>query len=239
MDEQAWLSCTDPKDMLTHVGWKPQRKLRLFACACCYRIWKLITDDRSRDAVVVAERFADGLAKEKERAAAEYHASQVLEEFEPEDSDEELSPTAELKRRAKSAPFQAASYAVELSGQVAWSGADWAADALGFRAMKGNPRATAHRVETRRKEEVVQCALLRDIFGNPFRKVRFSSKWLTPKIGKLAQSIYDDGAFNRLPELADVLEAVGCGSDDLLNHLRGDGPHVKGCWALDSVLGKA
>lgn len=239
MDEQTWLSCTDPKDMLTHVGVKPQRKLRLFACACCYRIWDLITDDRCRDAVVVAERFADGLAKEKERAGAEHHAGQVLEELEPEDLDEELSPTVELKLRTKSAPFQAAGFAVELSGQVAWNGAGWAADALGYLAMKGNPRATARRAETRRKEEVVQCDLLRDIFGNPFRKVRVSAKWLTPKVVKFAHSIYDEGAFDRLSELAEALEAVGCDNADLLSHLRSDGPHVKGCWALDLVLGKS
>lgn len=236
MDEQAWLTCTDPKDMLTHVGIKPRRKLRLFACACCRRIWHLIKDERSRHAVEIAELYADGLAKEKVRASAEYHAGQVSEEIAPADSDDELSPTAELKQRTKLAPFQAASYAVELSGQVAWSGAGWAADTLGFRAMKGNPRAHAKRLAASRKEEVVQCDLLRDIFGNPFRKVRVSSKWLTPKVIKLAKSIYVDRAFDRLPELAESHEAAGCENEDILNHLRSDGPHVLGCWALDLVL---
>jgi hypothetical protein len=49
-------------------------------------------------------------------------------------------------------------------------------------------------------------------------------------------AIAEDRAFDRLPILADALEDAGCDDGDLLAHLRGDGPHVRGCWALDLVL---
>ena len=55
---------------------------------------------------------------------------------------------------------------------------------------------------------------------------------------KLARTIYDDRRFDLLPILADALEEAGCGDAEILAHCRGPGPHVRGCWAVDLVLGK-
>ena len=55
---------------------------------------------------------------------------------------------------------------------------------------------------------------------------------------KIAQGIYDERAFDRLPILADALEDAGCDNADILAHLRSPGPHVRGCWAVDLILGK-
>jgi hypothetical protein len=83
------------------------------------------------------------------------------------------------------------------------------------------------------------CNLLRDIFGNPFRPVTFDPEWRTTTALALAQGIYEERAFDRLPILADALQDAGCDNDDILNHLRDTTtPHVRGCWALDLVLGK-
>ncbi|OAI46029.1 hypothetical protein AYO44_12160 [Planctomycetaceae bacterium SCGC AG-212-F19] len=83
-----------------------------------------------------------------------------------------------------------------------------------------------------------QVAMLRDIFGNPFRPVTVDPGWRTSNVLGLAQTIYDDRAFDRMPILADALEDAGCTNGELLNHCRLPGVHVRGCWVVDLVLGK-
>ena len=93
--------------------------------------------------------------------------------------------------------------------------------------MKGHERAMA--------------AVVRDIFGNLFAPVVCDSAWLgwrTATVTSLAQAIYDERAFDRMPILADALEDAGCTSTDVLGHCRGGGEHVRGCWVVDLVLGK-
>ena len=62
--------------------------------------------------------------------------------------------------------------------------------------------------------------------------------WNNGIVVKMAQAVYEERAFDRLPVLADALEEAGCADADLLSHLRGPGPHVRGCWAVDLLLGK-
>src|SRR5262249_10623748 len=67
MNEQEWLVCDKPNPMLSFLrGKMSDRKLRLFACACCRRIWNLLSDDRSKRAVEIAELLVDGLVTMKE-----------------------------------------------------------------------------------------------------------------------------------------------------------------------------
>jgi hypothetical protein len=80
-------------------------------------------------------------------------------------------------------------------------------------------------------------ALIRDLF-NPFRTGQLDSHWLTSNVIDLAKTIYDDRAFDRLPILADALMDAGCSDEQILNHCRSDGPHVRGCWVVDRILGK-
>jgi hypothetical protein len=79
---------------------------------------------------------------------------------------------------------------------------------------------------------------MRDIFGNPFRPVTADAAWLTSTVVSLAEGIYADRAFDRLPVLADALMDSGCENADILAHCRRDGPHVRGCWVIDLLLGK-
>src|SRR5262249_36143748 len=69
--EAEWLGCTDQFVMLRFIHWEASdRTHRLFAVACCRSIWPLLTDERHRKVVEVAERFADGEATNEELDAA-------------------------------------------------------------------------------------------------------------------------------------------------------------------------
>src|SRR5436190_674337 len=83
-----------------------------------------------------------------------------------------------------------------------------------------------------------QPGLLRDIFGNPFRPILANPSWLTSTVVQLAEGIYADRALDRIPILADALQDAGCDNANILDHCRGPGPHVRGCWVVDAVLGK-
>jgi hypothetical protein len=96
---------------------------------------------------------------------------------------------------------------------------------------------TTHLSPDQAVNRTVQCQLLRDIFGSPSRPTGIDPRWRSGDAVGVAWGIYDDRAFDRLPILADALEEAGCTNADLLSHLRGPGPHARGCWALDLVLG--
>jgi hypothetical protein len=81
-------------------------------------------------------------------------------------------------------------------------------------------------------------ALIRDIFGNPFRPVTFSPDWRTGTVVSLARQMYEGREFSAMPILADALQDAGCDNADVLDHCRGSGPHIRGCWVVDLVLGK-
>jgi hypothetical protein len=95
--------------------------------------------------------------------------------------------------------------------------------------------ATEH---LRAQETAYQCGLAHDIIGNPFRPVSFSPSWRTDTALALALQMYDSRDFGAMPILADALQDAGCEDASILDHCRGDGPHVRGCWVVDLVLGK-
>jgi hypothetical protein len=103
--------------------------------------------------------------------------------------------------------------------------------AIGFIAKRS--------LKARRGERAVQASLLRCIFGNPFRPIAADPSWLTSTVVGLADAIYNDRAFDRLPILADALVESGCDNPDILRHCRSEGPHARGCWACDLLLKKS
>jgi hypothetical protein len=83
------------------------------------------------------------------------------------------------------------------------------------------------------------AALIRDIFGNPFRPVALDPAWLTTDVLALARGIYADRVFDRMGIFADALQDAGCENEDVLFHCRAANQvHARGCWVLDLVLGK-
>jgi hypothetical protein len=117
-----------------------------------------------------------------------------------------------------------------------WNSATWSLSS----AMQSAARHAAVVRDDQIQEKAEQAALVRDIFGNPFRPVALDASWLTPTVVQLARGIYDERAFDRLPILADALQDAGCDNDDVLNHCRDPkGAHVRGCWVVDLVLSKS
>ena len=79
---------------------------------------------------------------------------------------------------------------------------------------------------------------MRCVIGNPFRPISFSPDWRTDTVVILSRQMYESREFSAMLILADALQDAGCDSADILNHCRGPGPHVRGCWVVDLVLGK-
>jgi hypothetical protein len=227
MTEAEWLASARAGPMLRLVGKKAHtRKLRLFACACARRVWRRISQKVARRAVEVAEQFADGLATAEELSAARSALSRYL---------------GGLMYPFRNTDGASTAYYTTLEDACACA-RDTAAFGQETAAFKTT--ADAATLEAgRRAEQRQQCDLLRCIFGPlPFRAPpRLNPAWLAWEAGtvpKLAAAVYDERAFDRLPILADALEDAGCTETEQLTHLRAPGPHARGCWALDLLLGK-
>jgi hypothetical protein len=65
-----------------------------------------------------------------------------------------------------------------------------------------------------------------------------SATWRTSTAVALARQMYDSRDFSAMPILADALQDAGCDNADILDHCRGPGPHVRGCWVVDLILEK-
>lgn len=123
-------------------------------------------------------------------------------------------------------------------GHASWYAA--ATDpAIAARNAARSAQAGAATLGAEGEELVAQADLVREVFGNPFRQMSIDQSWLTPGVVKLAQSIYDGRAFDRMPELAAELENAGCNDVEVLSHCREPGTHVRGCWVLDITLGRS
>jgi hypothetical protein len=223
VNESDWLTSNDPIALLRHVvqsGVVSERKVRLLACACCRQIWEWLPDPRSRAAVEVAERFADEQATPRELARARNEALAV-------------------GGGASWAPYWATNS--KASGPL--RNVFEAAAAAPARAAV--QRATDHRADAWYLQQSVtlaeQVALIREVIGNPFRDVPLDPMWLAYDDGivvRLAEGIYQDGAFDRMPILGDALEEAGCAVPELLAHCREPAKHVRGCWLLDALTGR-
>jgi hypothetical protein len=245
MTEADWNSCTDPQallDWLRQQGSLSDRKARLFAVACCRRIWHLLTDARSRTAVAVAERYADGQVTVHQLAAAHVRA------WDPAFANPAQAavlaavgiPLGMVSARAARLPAQA------VATDTAWAATKEPWDTLLY-ASTPAVRAAAWAAATD-SARAIQAALLRCLVGNPFGPAALDATWLAWNgglIGQLAQAAYDERQLpsghldpDRLAVLADALEEAGC-DQEILGHLRSPGPHVRGCWPLDLCLGRS
>ena len=216
MTETEWLAGTDPTPMLVFLRDKASdRQLRLFAVTCCRQVWYMLATNECRHAVDLSERAADDPSAMSELACA-------CERVWNQGRDSQGFSHPDTMRQG--AAIKAAAYAT--TSQM------WHVDKV---------VECTRTLAARSGLSAIQCGFLRDIIGNPFHPVTIDPaflKWNDNIVVKLAQTIYEERAFDRLPILADALEDAGCHDADILAHCRQPGPHVRGCWVIDLLTGK-
>jgi hypothetical protein len=239
------------------------RKFRLLASAACRRVWHLLEDERSRRGVEAAELHADGLIDDVKLDAALIDAFDASEAATyREDPPTVFVPRCNLADSVMSLTQPPTTRDPETGRSlVAYRG--WEAFAMISGAMAIlRPESVieavpyvegditfgfgiVHTETLSLDEQLAQADLIRDVFGNPFRPVSFDPAWRTSAVLSLSQAAYDKRNLpsgeldpDRLAVLSDTLEEAGCGDLGILGHLRGRGPHLRGCWAVDLLLGK-
>jgi len=256
MTESEWLASADPQALLEHLeGKASNRKLRLFACACARQVWDTLMDERSRQAVEVSERFADGQATEGELSAARSAAR---------------SASWSASWCVESAELAAAWSAESAELAPAWAAASAAASAAARKEIRtqqaallrdiiGNPLGDGYRWTS------LLASWRSNLSQNGDRRFyRYLPlsilSWHDGTVPAIARTIYEERRFEELSILADALEEAGCTDEEILRHCRqqlvadpkryvvsdGSGglvyrppaPHVRGCWVIDLLLGK-
>jgi hypothetical protein len=212
MTETEWQTSLDPDELLDCARKMKRltaRKGRLFGCGCFRLVWDQVQFASVMKTVEMAEARADLLISEDEMEKYRY-------------------PSGDMNEIV----------------------AHWLSTAVQSLAIpKPNPSVVAHEVRTSVANDVYrharrglpcrwQADLVREVIGNPFQKATLDPGWRTSDVTQLAHAIYEERAFERMPILADALMDAGCDDDNLIGHCRWQGPHVRGCWVVDLVLGK-
>jgi hypothetical protein len=228
MTEAEWLACDDPGLLLGAIRDScSERKLRLLACACCRSIWDLLSEPESRLAIELLEAVVDQPGGRGDVTEAAILASQAQDRLYRDPA--EQSTYSRCLAAAEAAVNACSHHFV----------GDGLATVLYYhrRARVLSVFQVSIEASVEAREKAIQVNLVREIFGNPFRAVGFDPGWRTADVLSLATAAYDDRAFDRLRILSDALEEAGCTDDALLSHLRSPCLHVRGCWAVDLILG--
>lgn len=235
---RQWRLSQSPGEMIDHLEVTQdvdetrsgKRMLRLFHVACCRRGSSMLERDPVRPVLEAAERYADGA----------YQRDRMIR----------------LVERVRADLWNALPDEIVVSEEYLFAELQYGhlppqIDHLRIAVLDiGDPRQAyeleshyltiAHGVAGRGlvAELSLQCALLRDIFGDPFHLVAFNPAWRTDTAVTLARAMYESRNFSAMPILADALEDADCHDDVILSHCRDpEQVHVRGCWVVDAVLG--
>lgn len=234
--EQGWLIWTDCDEMLRFLQGSfmdrllarlhlreekiSRRKLRLYYCACARNNALLPEYLDVAEMIEAAERHADGETEDLKRTSGRLaHLPLSLTGFLAWRACDITPRFMNLLFRDTDADGAVVSYLTEVAGA--------------HHDAELTTQVTAGRAH--------DASLLRDIFGNPFRRPAVDESWLTWSNGvvrELARNIYDERNFGDLPILADALEEAGCRDEMILSHCREATAHARGCWLIDLLLGK-
>src|SRR5262245_20532383 len=223
MAAKDWDSCTQVDLLLKRLDTSTHRRSWvLFNCACCRRVWDHMPAGPYRDYVEAAERYALGTFKRKDLDPLKTGVEHAL------------MRSAGISEPGHYAAGAAAATVTNTTRYSAWNAARAVAE----------PGRAAHR-----RERQAQADLLREVVGNPLRPRTVEPRWLSwngSAVPRLAQALYDEPILPAgtlapagLGVLADALEDAGCADQALLGHLRGAGPHVRGCWVVALLLAGA
>lgn len=226
MTEAEWLACDDPRAMLTQVSESARdRGLRHLAVSPALRIVRRLGGTHRRHHAELLDQYAAGELSREELGRHWLNRRKRCDAFDifgfpwgGEQSRWDDAAEATLWFLRRFLPEES----ILLGEEAVWQA-----------ARGSRPGSPAHNALT------IVANDIRDVFGNPFRPVAFDPRWRTESAVSLASAIYAERAFDQLPILADALEEAGCHHADVLAHCRGPGPHVRGCWVIDLVLGKA
>jgi hypothetical protein len=229
-------------------GKASDRKYQLFACACCRRLLGLFPNVVIQQIVQFAERDADRLGSlndllQVEGAVASWREARRASEAAYQDTKAEAYAVSTAHSLIQRQPMQREMLARYAARDAAATVCHAANDRRAVLLAPADEvirvaRATWQAAKTAYAQELqVQAVFLRDIMGNPFRPTILGPNCRLPEVVSFARTIYDQRAFEWLPELADSLQEVGCTNDDVLAHCRQPGDHVLGCWVLDLLLG--
>ncbi|HUR53315.1 MAG TPA: hypothetical protein VMZ71_04255 [Gemmataceae bacterium] len=214
----AWLESVSPGHLARFLlNEASPRKSGLFIRHLCRCFPDVFSDPRTRAALDAADALEAGEIAEDEFARA-------------------IRAAGEAGAQPPGVVATAEGYAAQVAGHTASVGfypgvlasmrsAVLAHEGAG-RGPRKNPTARAMR------------PVFFEHFGDPKSPVELDPLWRSSTVRALANGVYADRAFDRLPILADALMDAGCGHADILDHCRSDSPHVRGCWVVDLLLGK-
>jgi hypothetical protein len=210
------------------------RKLRLSCVACCRIVEPFSGGSPFPFLIRLIEGFADGNEPEdKVNRTVESIGSWLHQHYQSLLGNEnDPTPTEQVERLARQAILHAGSVYCDREWHESRKKNPYpcyvADDILNATALLGRRDSTDRSI----------IRIVHDIFGNPFRHVAVEPEWLTSTVVALAEGVYADRAFGRMPVLADALEDAGCSHEDILSHCRGGGPHTRGCWVVDLLTGR-
>lgn len=221
--EAQWVAGHDLRSLVARARAEgSRRQRRLLDCACGRFLASLSPDSCVLKAMAAAERHADGALADSTLRRWRTRLDRLY-----------LSVYTASGSEERCMALHVASLAcLPLARRE--SGLGWA-ELIYTEGFFGRPVFSSDWL--RNVERAAGCAI-RDILGNPFRRVAFDPRWRTADVLGLARGIYEDRAFDRLPLLADALIDAGCADGQVLGHCRNGDAHYRGCWAVDLVLGK-
>lgn len=226
MTKRQWITCIDPEPMLHFLRAKvTNRKLHLFEVACIRLMARGLLGTQTTEALEILERLPDGGCSPSDLRKAAKLA------FRGRDWEEKCGPkngqVADMVYTLSHASF-GEFRPDEPAQHVTWA------------VRLGKQASELHGSFGGR----IVSALLRDIFGCPFTpptSVQVTTSVTAMAAVALEERKLPDGTLHnsRLAVIADALEEAGCTDQEILGHCRSEGPHVRGCWAVDLLLGKS